>query len=215
MKQSFYKSSHLTPQQLGDLIKKDNQTSGIHFLVMYSLFISAGSTLVFAWEKSGWITTLAFILFAASIPALFACEHESVHQTAFKNRSFNYWAALLAGVSYGYIPTIFRDLHFTHHQYTHQPGLDPEISFAGRPIPSIISNLPNYLSWVTGFPLVIFRMLSLIIGALGMPRPIQQLIFPFVKPEHRLKIFLESWLTLLIHGSIVYFAITLSWLWGE
>ena len=220
MRQSFYKSSHLTPQQLGDLIKKDNKTSSIHFLAMYSLFIAAAITLVLTWENGGWITAFAFVLFATSIPALFACEHESAHQTAFKNRSLNYWAALFAGVSYGYIPTLFRDFHFAHHQYTHQPGLDPEISFAGRPVPSIISNLPSYLSWLTGFPLVIFRLLSLIIGALGMPGPIQRFVFPFVKPEHRLQIFLESWLTLFIHGSIVYLAIAVHtgfWglIWGQ
>lgn len=207
MKQSFYRSAQCSPEQLGKLLQKDNATSLQHFIIMYSLFVGSGVILVLTWQQSWWVALPALLVFAGSIPALFACEHECIHQTAFKNRALNYWTALLAGISYGYSPTLFKDFHFAHHQYTHQPGWDPEISIGRKPMPSIIEQLPTYLAWLVGIPLLLFRILMTVMGALGMPEVVRKHLFPFIQPSSRLKLFLESWLILALHGSIVYLAL--------
>lgn len=220
MEQSFYRSARLSPEQLGQLLPKNNATSLQHFILMYSIFIGAGVAVVLTWNQSWWLALPALLLFAGSIPALFACEHECIHQTAFKNRTLNYWAALLTGAGYGYAPTLFKDFHFAHHQYTHQPGWDPEISIGRKPIPSVIEKLPSYLAWLTGLPFIIFRTFMLISGAIGMPKFLRQAVFPFVKPEHRGQLMAESWFILGIHGAIVYLAVAVNpafWglIWGQ
>ncbi len=220
MEQSFYKSPSLKPEQLGKLIKKDNRRSIVHFILMYSLFIGAGIVIVLTWGQRWWLALPALLLFSASVSALFACQHECIHQTAFRNRPLNYWAALLTGAAYGYAPTLFKDFHFAHHRYTHQPGLDPEISIGRWAVPSVIEKLPSYLAWLTGLPFMLFRTFMLVAGALGMPAFIRRPIFPFLESEHRGKLFLESWLILGIHGSIIYTALFVNpafWglLWGQ
>jgi fatty acid desaturase len=220
MEQSFYRSPNIRPEQFGALLKKDNRRSSVHFLLMYGIFITAGVVLVLSWNQTWWIALPALFVFATSVSALFACGHESIHQTAFRSRRLNYWTAFLSGAGYGYAPTMFRAFHFAHHRYTHQPGLDPEISVGRWPVPSVIQQLPSYLAWLSGIPFMLFRFLMLVCGALGMPAFIRRLLFPFVEPEQRLAIFLESWVILAIHGSIVYVALFVNpafWglLWGQ
>ncbi len=208
MERSFYRSPNLSPEQLGQLLKKDNITSGTHFILLYSVFLGTGIGLVLTRHYSWWLFLPFLLVFSSCIPALFACQHESIHQTAFRNRSLNYWVALLTGTAYAYPPTLFKDFHFAHHQYTHQPGRDPEISLGRWPVPSVIEQFPSYLSWITGLPLLLFRLLMITIGALGTPEPIRRLLLPFLDSKHRFKLFLECWLVLVLHGSIVYLAMT-------
>jgi fatty acid desaturase len=52
MEESFYSSTQISPQILQELIKKDNQTALIRFILMYSLFSTMGIGIVWAWNQS-------------------------------------------------------------------------------------------------------------------------------------------------------------------
>jgi fatty acid desaturase len=119
----------------------------------------------------------------------------------------NKTVAFLAGLFHLYAPTMFRELHFTHHRHTHEPGLDPEISIGGKAIPSVVSNLPFYLSWVTGLPLLMFKIVMLINGALFMPEFLRKNLHPFVDPKVRFKLALESIVILSLHLGFIYLAL--------
>jgi len=216
MKEHFYKSTALTTAQLQQLIKKNNQAALTRFLVIYSLFFVAFYGVVVSWSSDNWLVIIASqCLFGAMICSFFACGHESVHNTAFKSLRMNQWASFLIGIPFMYAPSMFRELHFAHHRHTHIPGLDPEISFAGKPVPSVISNLPMYLSWLSGFPLYFAKLLMLIAGASSMPEVLRKNIYPFVDSRVRWQMFFESCFILAINGGLLYLAIYVnSGFWG-
>lgn len=189
------------------LIKKNNQRALVRFTFMYSLFLGMGAGLVWAWDQST-ILWIAFTVgFGIMMCSLFACQHECVHNTAFKTRWLNQAAAFITGFSYIYPSTIFRELHFTHHRHTHEPGLDPEISLGGKPLQSIISSLPFYLTWLSGFPLFVFKLGMTVVGALGMPEFMRKNVYPFIRSEVRLKLVIECWFVLGIQLSVLGLAI--------
>ena len=119
----------------------------------------------------------------------------------------NSTAAFLSGIAHIYPSTMIRELHFTHHRYTHIPGKDPEISLGNKPITSIVSSLPFYLSWISGLPLFMFKNFMVICGTLEMPEPIRKNAFPFVRPEVRLKLFVNSLIVVGVQVAIVIAAI--------
>jgi fatty acid desaturase len=146
---------------------------------------------------------------------MFACLHETIHNTAFKTPWLNDAAAFLAGILHIYPSVMIRELHFTHHRYTHIPGKDPEISFGNKPMKSIVSSLPFYLTWLSGLPLFMFKNFMAISGALGMPEPIRRIAFPFVRPEVRLKLFANSLVVVSVQVAIVLAAIHINpGFWG-
>lgn len=207
MEENFHRSHKISPQVLQLLIKKNNQTALVRFIVMYSLFLIVGIGLVWSWNESTFLWLTFLFVFGMLVCSLFACQHESIHNTAFKSKQLNQIAAFITGLSYVYPSTIFRELHFTHHRHTHEPGLDPEISLGGKAIPSIVSNLPFYLTWLSGFPLFMFKLGMTFVGALGMPEWIRKNVYPFIRAEVRLKLLLECWLILILHLSLVGLAI--------
>ena len=203
MEENFYTSSKISPQTIQGLIKKNNRTAFLRFILMYSLFLAMGVGIVWSWNQSIvlWIGfTLAFGMLMCS---LFACQHECIHNTAFKTKRLNQIGAFITGLSYVYPSIIFRELHFTHHRHTHEPGLDPEISLGGKPLQSVISNLPFYLTWLSGFPLFLFKIGMTTVGALGMPEFMRKKVYPFISSEVRLKLVLECWVVLAVHLSIL------------
>jgi len=208
MKEDFYKSTQLTDEQLKKLMSRSDQPALLRFALMYVLLIGTSVAVVFSWGNGVWwqivLTQFVFGLLCCS---LFACEHEMVHATAFKSRRLNKIAAFLCGLPHLYAPAMFKEFHFTHHRHTHEPGLDPEISFGGKAIPSVVSNLPMYLSWLTGFPLMMGKVAMLVAGLLGMPAFVRKNAFPFVREGVRYKIMLQSWIILLFHLSIAGLAI--------
>lgn len=207
MEESFYSSTKISPQSLQGLIKKNNQTAFLRFILMYSLFLAMGIGIVWAWNQSTLLLVGFLVLFGMLVCSLFACQHECIHNTAFKSKWLNQIVAFITGLSYVYPSTLFRELHFTHHRHTHEPGLDPEISLGGKAIPSVVSSLPFYLTWLSGFPLFLFKFGMVCVGALGMPEFMRKNVYPFIRPEVRLKLMLESWLILAIHFSILGLAI--------
>ena len=197
------------------LIKKNNQTALTRFALMYSLFISIGLGLVWSWNQSIILWIGFLLIFGMLVCSLFACQHECIHNTAFKTRQLNQIAAFITGLSYIYPSTIFRELHFTHHRHTHEPGLDPEISLGGKVIPSVVSSLPFYLTWLSGLPLFMFKIGMTTVGALGMPEFMRKNVYPFIRSEVRLRLMVECWLVLGLHLSILSLAIFVySGFWG-
>jgi fatty acid desaturase len=215
MTESFYQSTQVSKETLHQLMRKNNHPALFRFVVLYALFLIVSYWVVKAWSGS-WINLfLSQLTFAFIGCSMFACEHETVHHTAFKSRNLNQWAAFLAGIAHVYPSTLFRELHFTHHRYTHIPGKDPEISLGNNPVTSVVSSLPMYLSWISGLPLLLFKVGMIIMGALGMPEPIRKKLYPFVNPKVRWVLAAESILILSVYTLVVVSALKLdAGFWG-
>lgn len=207
MDEHFHESKKLSKEKMRQLIKRSDHPALLRFVLMYILFIGACICVILSWNRS-WIELILSEFFLAIMCcSTFAALHETGHNTAFKNTSLNKIAALLAGVAHVYTPTMFRELHFTHHRYTHVPGMDPEISIGCKPVPTVVRNLPFYFAWLTGLPLFLFKIGMLINGAIGMPEPVRKLVYPFVRPSVRLALAAESIFILGVYGFIAYLAI--------
>ena len=207
MNEHFHTTPKIPKPRMRELIQKSNHPALDRFIAMYLLWIGTGYWAIYAWDKTWWELILSQLAFGLMCCSTFAALHETGHNTAFKNMFLNKIGAVLAGIAHVYPSATFRELHFTHHRYTHIPGKDPEISLGHRPIPSVISRLPMYLVWVTGIPLLAFKFGMLVMGAFGMPGFARKSIYPFVRPEMRLKIALESWLVLSFYLVILYCAL--------
>ena len=207
MNESFHKTHLVSKEKMKELLHKSDKPGLIRFLVLYTLLITACIALVYTWDRSWPEIILSHCLFGVVCCGLFACEHETIHNTAFKSMWLNKTVAFLVGAFHLYAPTMFRELHFTHHRHTHEPGLDPEISIGGKVIPSVVSNLPFYLSWVTGLPLLMFKIVMLINGALCMPEFMRKNLHPFVDPKVRFKLALECVIILALHLGFIYLAL--------
>lgn len=207
MDEHFHSSKKLPEDILKKLMQKNDQNALIRFLVMYILFLATCIWVVFSWSGHRWQLILSQLCFGILSCSMFAALHETAHNTAFKSRRLNQLAAWLAGLAHLYPATIFRELHFTHHRHTHVPGLDPEISLGNRPMPSVIRNLPSYISWLTGLPLLLFKLFMLFFGAIGMPEVIRKKLYPFIRPEVRLKLAMESMFVLLFHLGLLLLAL--------
>lgn len=174
---------------------------------MQFIFVISCYWVVVAWHQEWWLIMLSQLSFGIICASIFACNHETVHRTAFKSQILNKFAAAICGFQCLYASTAFKELHFTHHRHTHEPGLDPEISFGGKPIPSVLRTIPTYLAWLTGLPFIIFKMFMVISGAVGMPEPLRKFAFPFIRPVVRWRLMLESILIVVIYGIIIYLAL--------
>lgn len=208
METVFHKSERLEKGVLQSLMQRNDHPATIRFSVMNTLFLLASVGAVFSWTSGSWLAIVIFqLLFGLLCCSQFACLHETAHGTAFQSKSKNKLAAFISGITHIYPSHLFRNLHFTHHRHTHVPGLDPEISFGNRAIPSYISTLPTYLGWLTGLPFLSFKVMMIISGALGMPELLRKNIFPFVNPAHRLKIAIECLFALGVYGTITFLAL--------
>ena len=113
------------------------------------------------WEPVRWITTdrtSPLFCFGLFYCGTFAALHETVHNTAFKSQVLNKVASITCGIVQLYPASIFRELHFTHHRFTHIPGKDPEISIGNKPAPSVVDSPLMFIGWHTGLPLLLFKI---------------------------------------------------------
>jgi fatty acid desaturase len=215
MTESFYQSPAVPKETLVQLMRRDNHPAMIRFVILYASFIACCYWIVQSWSGPWMNLLLAQLTFALLGCSMFACGHETTHNTAFKSRKLNQLAAFLAGLAHLYPSILFRELHFAHHRYTHIPGKDPEISLGDKPGPSIISNLPMYLSWMSGLPLFLFKIMMVIVASLGMPEPLRKRLYPFVNPKVRLKLAAESLFVLACYVWVVILALQVnSGFWG-
>lgn len=215
MNERFHQSSKLTNEKMSALLKRRDEPGLIRFGLQFSLFIASSFGIIYSWYGPIWILIPSLFTYGVLCCSLFACLHETVHNTAFKTNALNKVVGFIAGVAHIYPSTMMRELHFTHHRYTHIPGKDPEISFGGKPIASIVSSLPFYLTWVSGLPLFMFKNFMALCGALGMPEPIRVRVFPFVRPEVRLQLLLNSLVVVGVQVALILLAIYVhSGFWG-
>jgi fatty acid desaturase len=203
MQEHFHQTAKLPQADLYALIEKRNAPAGLHFGIMMFLYALAFWWVVLGWSGDWWEVLGSQLLFGLVGCSLFACLHETAHNTAFKSLFLNRAAAFLMGILHLYPSSIFRELHFTHHRYTHIEGLDPEISLGGKPAPTVIGSFGMYLAWLTGLPLLLFKIALLFMGALAMPEPIRKKVYPFIDPKTRWWIFAESLLVLGVHISLL------------
>ena len=196
MTEHFHRSKSISKEKLKSLIERKDHPAILRFSTLYLLFVLASIWVILSWDGVWWNWLLSQLGFGLLCCSMFAVEHETVHGTAFKNKRGNQIAASLAGLAHLYPSSIFRELHFMHHRHTHIPGLDPEISLGNQPGPAILQNPPIYLVWLTGFPLLSFKIMMLIFGALGMPEFARSKLYPFINPKRRRMIAMESILVL-------------------
>ena len=206
MKDSFHSSKKIPPALQKELMERKDNPGLIRFILMYILFVGLNVWVVISWGV-WWQFGIAIAGLSVLCCSFFACEHETVHKTAFKTQMLNKVAARLCGIGHLYPSIAFQELHFTHHRHTHVPGKDPEITFGDRPMPSVVSNLPMYLSWLTGLPLLMFKVFMLFFSAIGMPEAVRKKVYPFIRPKVRGKLALESILILLIWMGLAALAI--------
>jgi len=203
VEEDFHTSKKLAKDQLRLLMQKNDHPAIVRFIIMYTLFLTICVWVIFSWTAPIWQIVGAQIAFGILCCSVFACLHETSHNTAFKSKDLNEIAARLAGLAHLYPATAFRELHFTHHRYTHVPGKDPEISLGNNPIPSVVRNIPSYFAWLTGIPILMFKVFMLISGAFGMPEFLRTKLYPFIRPEVRLKLAIESMYILMIYTAVV------------
>ncbi|MEM7040126.1 MAG: fatty acid desaturase, partial [Bacteroidota bacterium] len=151
--------------------------------------------------QEAWKWVPALVVFGMINMAMFAACHECLHNTAFKSRNLNQIALWLGGAAIIYTPTGFREFHFAHHRYTHDPERDPEISFGGRPAPAVTSMLPAYFMFLTGFPLMMVKALFVILPSIG-PGVIWRFMSWCPKPK-RAELRWQARAVFLLHAGIV------------
>ena len=207
MTETFHTSPKLPIQVQRELMVRKDHPAVFRFITMQLLFLLSCIWVVTAWQNEWWQIVLSQLSFGILCASIFACNHETVHRTAFKAAFLNRIAAAMCGFECIYASTAFKELHFTHHRHTHVPGMDPEISFGRKPIPSVLRTLPTYLAWCTGLPMFVFKIFMILCGCIGMPEPIRQFAFPFIRREVRVRLMLESILIAITYSIIIYIAI--------
>lgn len=210
MKTNFHQSPKISREKLRALNERKNIPALFRFILVFTLFLATCIWVVIAWNSSWWNLVLSQIAFAIMVCSVFAGLHETAHGTAFASRKLNKIAAFSFGVFHIYPSSVFREFHFTHHRFTHIPGKDPEISIGGRPAPSVISNLPIYIGWLSGFPLLFVKVLMLISCAFGMPELVRKNCFPFFNPKKRIELIIESSSLLAIYLIMIAFVIVVN-----
>jgi fatty acid desaturase len=130
MEESFESRPLLDRDILRSLQKRQNLPSLIHLALQLGAFAVCVVLVVYV-SSSPIVAFLAAILLGAVWMTLFAPFHECTHQTAFRSRRLDAIGAWLTGLPFGMSPAVYREFHFAHHRYTHDPEKDPEI--AGTP----------------------------------------------------------------------------------
>jgi fatty acid desaturase len=193
-----HRSSKVSKAVLQTLAKRQNGAAWARFGVHYSLFLTTGTCLVLSLGQPWWAMTLAMVAFGATTTTLFAMLHETGHNTAFASRNLNRIVATIAAYSNFYIPSGFREFHFQHHRHTHDPHLDPEISVGGKPATALTEKFLPYLAYLTGLPLLMGKIGMAVTPAFG----VFSLFYPYVAKSKHGRLMVESWIFLLLHGTL-------------
>lgn len=208
MQESFYTTQTISKEEMRALMQRSNHPAVFRYAFMYAAFMVMNVAVIYTWHQSFYLFAISQISYAVLCCSIFASLHETAHGTAFASKRLNKIAAFLAGFAHIYPSSLFRELHFAHHRFTHIPGKDPEISIGHRPAPSILLHLNLYLSWLTGLPLLLFKVLMLISGLLWMPEWIRKNLFPFVSPTKRKAIFIECFVFSIFYAALIFYGIS-------
>jgi fatty acid desaturase len=129
MEESFEHRTLLDRDILRSLQKRQDLPSLIHLAVQLGVFILSIGPVIHV-SSFSLAALLAATLLGAVWTTLFAPFHECTHQTAFRTKRLNAIGAWLTGIPFGMAPTVYREFHFAHHRYTHDPEKDPELAGA-------------------------------------------------------------------------------------
>lgn len=212
MQEQFHESSRLPTASLKLLLARTNGESLARFAIQYSLLVISAVIIVIdpaATSHSYVWRAIAGFVFGLMVMSMFALGHETVHRSAFKSSTMNEVVCWLTCLPIYYVPEIFRQFHFAHHRHTHQPGLDPEISMGGKPIASVTSSVPLYLLWLTGLPVLFYKVAVMVAASFGHGRLAWQLLMPYVPERAKRRVRWESRAALCFHLGYVYAA----WQW--
>lgn len=207
MQEKFHKSQLISKDHLKKLMRRKDRPALLRFGITFSLWLLAGASVVWTWDSHWWALLASHFVFGLFCMSMFAALHESGHGTAFKSKKLNRLVATIAGIAHLYPYYIFRELHFAHHRYTHIPGKDPEISIGDQAAPTILTNPPIYLAFLTGIPYLLLKVNLILLGMVGTPEPIRKRFTTYIRPKMRSKIAIECFFTTLIYGSIIFLAI--------
>lgn len=130
---------------------------------------------------------------------LFTALHETIHDTAFKTRWLNTWAARICGFLVILPPQEFRYFHFAHHRFTHDPQNDPELA-GGKPDTRL-----KFLIYLTGLPEMYWRLKNLLKNA-SLP-----ITSPYVPARGRQRVTSEARVYLALYVGVFL----LSWIIGS
>lgn len=206
MQEKFHKSKLLPKDTLKTLMNRKDGPALLRFVLCFSGWLLTGAWVVMSWGGS-WASVIgSHFVFGLFCVSMFAALHESGHGTAFKSRTLNYVVASIAGMAHIYPYYLFRELHFAHHRHTHIPGKDPEISIGDQPAPSILTNPPIYLAFITGIPFLQLKLIIIFLGVLGTPEIIRKKLTSYIRPKMRPQLALEGIVFFLIYGTIFYLA---------
>lgn len=201
MDSQFHQSTRFSNADLAGLMARSNRPGLLRFGLQYSLFCASAALVILGPELALplWLQGLGGLGVALLTLSLFATVHETGHNTAFASKDLNRAVCWLAALPHYYTPTGFRVFHFAHHRHTHDPLRDPEISLAGKAAPSLGSSIWMYLGYLTGLPLLLYKVTWLIAAAIGVSAVWKHFLI-FV-PEHAQRQHSrEARLALLFHG---------------
>lgn len=213
MDEQFHESRRLDKAVLAELVTSRSDGPALRrFGLQYGLLLGSGGIIAAAPALPIWAVAAAVPVYALMTMGMFALVHESGHQTAFASRRLNRAATWLAGAPIYYAPSLFREFHFAHHRHTNEPGRDPEISLAGKPAPGLGESFPLYLGYLSGQPLMQFKIVMLIAAALGAPQQPGKGFLFYVSARAKARVGWEARAVLALHALLLGAAI--AWLPG-
>ena len=209
---SFLRS--LSPEQRRVLNERADRPGVARLLVQVALMVVLGGVIaappmaLIEMLGSFWPQVLVGLmtLQGVLIVFLFTLLHEVIHRTAFRSRWLNSAVGWLSGLAIALPPEWFRQFHFAHHRFTHDPDRDPELA-----APSKAGALP--LLWhVSGIPLWKSNIRTLFRNAAGLCRDdfVPQHCQNRIRWEARVMIGLYA---LAIGGSLAVGSSMLLWVW--
>jgi len=143
MDESFEYRPLLDRDTLRNLQQRSDIPSLVH-LVLHLASFATSAAFVVLFSSLPALAFPACVMLGAIWATLFAPFHECTHQTAFRSSCLNAIGAWLTGFLYGMAPAVYRDFHFTHHRFTHDPARDPEI--LGAPSVAVWPTAP--IAWI-------------------------------------------------------------------
>ncbi len=158
--------------------------------------LAASGLLVALTHGTSWLAP-ALLLHGVVLAFLFAPLHETIHRTAFRNRSLNDAVAWPCGLSLLLPPDFFRAFHFAHHRTTQDPARDPELA-AAKP-----ASVAQYLWLASGLPFWRERITTLLRHAAGRVEE------SFIVERLRPAIIREARIALAIYGAIAVASVLL------
>jgi fatty acid desaturase len=178
MEESFEHRPLLDRDLLRVLQKRHDFPSALHIALQLGAF-GLCIWLVVATSSFAPAAIPAAVLLGAVWASLFAPFHEFTHQTPFRSRRLNLIGAWLTGIPFGMTPTTYREFHFAHHRFTHDPEKDPELG-GNATLASWPANPRSWFWMITGLGLLwlkiglMFRLALLSSANSELPYPWDQ-----------------------------------------